>query len=45
MSLLEKIGNFREDFMYNNWVYGFAGTVLEHVVKKSFGAYIQKKIF
>lgn len=31
--------------MYNNWVYGFAGTVLEHVIRKSFGAYIQKKIF
>lgn len=45
MSLLEKVGNFREDFMYNNWVYGFAGTVLEHVVGESFGAYIQKKIF
>lgn len=43
--ILEYVGTLHETFLYSNWVYAFAGVVLEKWVGESFGSFVQTQIF
>lgn len=45
MGILEYVGTLHETFLYSNWVYAFAGVVLENWVGESFGSFVQSQIF
>lgn len=41
---LEKIAPFRQEWMYNNWGYGVADELIEHLSCMSFGRFIKKHV-
>jgi CubicO group peptidase (beta-lactamase class C family) len=45
VAYLEKVAPFRKRWIYSNWGYGVADTLIEHLSGESWGTFLKKNIF